>query len=117
MSLIEWHQRLSSNFQTLRQCRVANSGTPLFALEHGLAQQELSILESEIRAYIQKYSPTENSWLPWIVYSAELGYRYVGLEYWQTFEAETVGWRERGSREWIRAKFKKFRSEERRVGK
>jgi hypothetical protein len=111
MSLIEWHQRLSSNFQALRQCRVANSGTPLFALEHGLAQQELSKLESEIRAYIQKYSPTENSWLPWIVYSAELGYRYVGLEYWQTFEAETVGWRERGSREWIRAKFKTFEND------
>lgn len=111
MSLIGWHQRLSSNFQALHQSRRANSRTPIFALEHGLAQPELSELEREVRAYIQKYTPTENSWLPWIVYSAELGYRYVGLEYWQTFEAETVGWRERGSRDWIRAKFKKFEND------
>src|SRR6185369_2699072 len=111
MSLIGWHQRLSSNFQALHQSRQANSRTPIFALEHGLAQPELSELEREVRAYIQKYTPTENSWLPWIVYSAELGYRYVGLEYWQTFEAETIGWRERGSRDWIRSKFKKFEND------
>jgi hypothetical protein len=111
MSLIGWHQRLGSNFHALHQSRRANSRTPIFALEHGLAQPELSELEREVRAYIQKYTPTENSWLPWIVYSAELGYRYVGLEYWQTFEAETVGWRERGSRDWIRSKFKKFEND------
>jgi hypothetical protein len=109
MSLIEWHERLSANFRRLHESRTANAGGPIFALEHGLSQQELSQLENDVRAYIQKYPPTENSWLTWIIYAAELGYRYVGLEYWQTFEAETVGWTERGrGRNWIRNKFKLF---------
>lgn len=109
MSLIAWHDQLSTQFQSLHQERMSNGGGPIFALEHGLSQQEISQLEDDVRAYIQNYRPTDNHWLSWIVYAAELGYKYVGQEYWQTFEAETVGWRERGrGRDWIRNKFKKF---------
>jgi hypothetical protein len=46
--------------------------------------------------------------LPWIVYAAEIGYRYEGDEYWQTFEAETPGWLEFGHRSWIRDRFMDF---------
>lgn len=109
MSLIAWHDRLSSQFQSLHQERVSHGGGPIFALEHGLSQQEVSQLENDARDYIQKYRPTDSHWLSWIVYASELGYKYVGQEYWQTFEAETVGWREQGrGRDWIRNKFRKF---------
>lgn len=109
MSLIAWHDRLSSQFQSLHQERIADGGGPIFALEHGLSQQEITQLEEDLRAYIQQFSPTDNHWLAWIVYAAELGYKFVGQEYWQTFEADTSGWRERGrGRDWIRNKFKKF---------
>ncbi|MDX6528507.1 MAG: hypothetical protein QOH41_797 [Blastocatellia bacterium] len=109
MSLIAWHDRLSSQFQSLHQERILNGGGPIFALEHGLSQQEVSELENDVCAYIQNYRPTDSHWLSWIVYAAELGYKYVGQEYWQTFEADTAGWRERGrGRDWIRNKFKKF---------
>src|ERR1044071_2995645 len=106
MSLISWHERLNTQFRSVLATRSGNGGGPIFALEHGLNSKEISALESDIRSYISEASPTDSYWLPWIVYAAELGYRYIGHEYWQTFEAETDGWRERGrGREWIRAKF------------
>lgn len=44
------------------------------------------------------------------MYAAEIGYRYRGDEYWPVFEAETPGWRRRGSvgREYIRRKYELF---------
>lgn len=112
MSLISWHERLNTQFRSVLATRSGNGGGPIFALEHGLNSKEISALESDIRSYISEASPTDSYWLPWIVYAAELGYRYIGHEYWQTFEAETDGWRERGrGREWIRAKFKKFEND------
>jgi hypothetical protein len=108
MSLITWHDRLHTHFQELHQERTAEGGL-VFILEHGLSLTEIEQLEADIRTYIQNYLPTDKHWLPWIVYAAELGYNYVGQEYWQTFEASTVGWRERGrERDWVRDKFKKF---------
>lgn len=108
MNLITWHDRLHQHFQELHQERAAE-GSPAFVLEHGFSLADIEQLEADIRAYIQKYPPTDKHWLPWIVYAAELGYNYVGQEYWQSFEASTVGWRELGrGRDWIRDKFKKF---------
>jgi hypothetical protein len=111
MNLVTWHDRLHKHFQELRQERVAEGG-PVFVLEHGLNSTEIEQLEADIRAYIEKYSPNGKHWFPWIVYAAELGYKYVGHEYWQTFEASTVGWRERGrERDWVRDKFREFERE------
>lgn len=109
MNLVKkWHDRLHTHFQELRQERVAEGGL-VFVLEHGLNSTEIEQLEADIRAYIEKHSPTDKHWIPWIVYAAELGYKYVGYEYWQTFEARTTGWRERGvERDWIRDKFREF---------
>jgi hypothetical protein len=112
MSLISWHDRLSTQFRSLQTRRSTEGGGPIFALEHGLNAKEIAALELDVRSHIRESSPTDRHWLPWIVYAAELGYKYIGQEYWQSFEADTVGWRERGrGREWIRAKFKKFESE------
>jgi hypothetical protein len=112
MSLIAWHDRLSTQFRSLQTRRSSEGGGPIFALEHSLTPQEISTLDLDVRGYIRGSSPSEAHWLPWIVYAAELGYQYIGHEYWQTFEADTAGWRERGrGREWIRAKFKKFEND------
>jgi hypothetical protein len=108
MNLVTWHDELHTHFQELSQERATEGGL-VFVLEHGLALKEVVQLEDDIRTYIQNYPPTDKHWLPWIVYAAELGYNYVGQEYWQTFEARTVGWLERGrERHWVRDKFRKF---------
>lgn len=108
MNLVVWHERLAKHFEELHLARSV-LGNPVFVLEHGFCPEEIDRFEADIQAYIQKYSPTDKHWLPWIVYAAELGYKYVGHEYWQTFEASTVGWRSRGrERDWVRDKFRKF---------
>jgi hypothetical protein len=112
MSLIAWHDRLRTQFQSLQTTRHAEDGGPIFALEHGLTPQEIASLDLDIHSHIRESSPSNTHWLPWIVYAAELGYKYIGHEYWQTFEADTDGWRERGrGRDWIRAKFKEFEND------
>ena len=45
-----------------------------------------------MRVDIAYRRPSRAHALVWIVYSSELGYRYSGDEYWQTFERETPGW-------------------------
>lgn len=108
MSLITWHDRLHQHFQELHQERIL-VGTSVFALEHGLSLPQLEELQADIRAYIQKYSPTDKHWLPWIVHAAELGYKYDGHEYWGPFKESTVGWHERGrDPHWVRDKFREF---------
>src|SRR5947209_542900 len=108
MSLITWHDRLHKHFQELHQERTLVS-IGVFALEHGLSLTEVEELQADIRAYIQKYSPTDKHWLPWIVHAAELGYKYDGHEYWRPFKASTVGWHERGrDPHWVRDKFREF---------
>ena len=107
MSLAEWHDRLEVHFHKLHQERSKEVRRPLFALEHDLSEQELEQLKKDIRAYIRRYSPNKH-WLPWIVYAAELGYDYIGYEYWQSFEESTEGWIQYGDRYYLRDNFKKF---------
>ena len=107
-----WQTRLSLHFATLRDSRRA-SGTEgsLFALEHGLTEPEVSGLEEAVRAHIASRAPSRDHWLVWVVYSAELGYRYAGDEYWQTFEQETPGWVVNGDRYRIRDFYRRFERE------
>lgn len=107
MSLAEWHERLHVHFRDLHQERVQEGGKPVFALEHGLDGGEIAALKDDVRAYIKSYRPNKH-WFPWIVYAAELGYDYIGYEYWQTFEESTYGWLEHGNRYYLRDKFKTF---------
>ena len=83
----------------------------MFALEHGLAEPEIDAVAHAVRAYIASKAPSWDHRLPWIVYAAELGYRYSGNEYWQTFEAATPGWTARGDRSWIRKCYYWFQRE------
>lgn len=97
------------HFAALRdQRRAASKELPVFGLEHGLHPSEVEQLESAIRHHIGSLQPSSSHELPWIVYSSEIGYRFSGDEYWQTFERETPGWIERGSRYWIRECYRRF---------
>ena len=107
--LDHWHARLASHFEALAARRHSGSGTPpVFALEHGLEDAEIDLLSRTVRTYIGSRVPSWQHRLPWIVYAAEFGYGYSGNEYWQTFEAETPGWKTRGDRYWIRKCYRWF---------
>ena len=109
MSLSAWQTRLEEHFSRLNRERSAvNKEAPIFGLEHGLSADELKLLKGEIRTHIASAPPSDRWSLPWIVYASELGYRYVGDEYWQTFEQETPGWSVHGDRDWIRDCYRSF---------
>lgn len=108
MSLIEWHRRLEAHFTELRATRTSRRGpdSPIFALEHGLSEAEVTELAREIRA--PDAVPMADNALGWIVYATELGYAYTGDEYWQTFEETTPYWVLQGHPHWIRDRFEWF---------
>ncbi|WP_437984768.1 hypothetical protein [Sorangium sp. So ce117] len=106
MDLRGWNLRLATHFGELARAR---KDIPIFALEHGLTPDDVQELSAAIRTHIRLWTPSRDHALAWIAYAAELGYRYAGDEYWQTFEAETPGWTERGDRGWIRDVFVAFR--------
>ena len=112
MELRDWQQRLACHFNALRGIKnQIAEGFPIFALEHGLDSQEIYSLETALRVHVAEHRPSEEHALVWVVYSSELGYRYAGDEYWQTFEQETPGWRDHESRYWLRACFRSFQRE------
>jgi hypothetical protein len=107
--LTAWQERFQKHFESLRRTRSASIGDkPVFALEHGLEPADLQALTADIKNHIAKAAPSDHQSLPWIVYAAELGYRYAGDEYWQTFELETTGWKKYGDRDWLRDRFRAF---------
>lgn len=109
MSVESWNTRLKEHFEELHQQRVLSKiNWPIFGLEHGLSFQEVSALQADIREYISKLTLSINHALPWVVYATEIGYRYEGYEYWQTFEEQTPGWEYHGDRYWLRNCFTSF---------
>ena len=106
------HGRLEAHFRALRQRRDEQvSGRPIFALEHGLSEPEVALMKMEVCSAVRRGQLPRDAWLPFVVYAAEMGYEYSGDEYWQTFEARTPSWAERGDRQYIRRKFREFRTE------
>jgi hypothetical protein len=104
------HGRLEAHFGSLRTRRDDRGrGAPIFALEHGLSEAELALLTAEVQLAVRRGQLPEKSWLPFVVYAAEVGYKYSGDEYWQTFEAQTPHWVENGDRYYIRRKFLQFK--------
>ena len=107
------HQRLEMHFAALRTRRDQEAGPsfPVFALEHGLTDAELTLLTSTVRQAVQRRNLSRAAWLPYVIYAAEIGYEYSGDEYWQTFTARTPGWADdTWSRDYIRTNFNKFAS-------
>jgi hypothetical protein len=107
MSLEKWQENLDFHFHRLMGERPAE--IPIFGLEHGLNEDDLEHLKTEIREYAVRGSPFNAHQLPWIVYASELGYRYAGDEYWQTFEQSTPGWQSPKDRYWLRGCFHSFK--------
>ena len=112
VELKEWQERLATHFAALRERRSGNGpARPVFGLEHGLDSSEVRALEDAVRANIAYRRPSRAHSLVWIVYSSELGYRYSGDEFWQTFERETTGWVVNGDRHLIRSFYLQFHRE------
>jgi hypothetical protein len=111
-SLGAFHRRLHAHFSLLRERRDAVSpGRPIFALEHGLDLEEREALATTVRMAIERGDHPRHEWMPHVIYATELGYAYTGDEYWQTFEAESPGWKDLGDRSYIRRKFRAFADE------
>src|SRR6266511_6043785 len=103
------HDRLDRHFGALRSVRNAHGGTiPIFALEHGLSDAELVLLRAEVCSAVRRAELSRNTWLPFVVYAAEIGYGYSGDEYWPTFESRTPSWASHGDRHYIRRHFRQF---------
>jgi hypothetical protein len=102
-----WQGRLENHFKNLAASR--NSGEfPLFAMEHGLTQEDLRQSTDLLHSSLLREDRPSRHWLVWVVYATELGYDYDGEEYWQTFEDRTPLWRDRASRGQLRDWFHKF---------
>lgn len=84
----------------------------MFALEHDLGDAELDMLKNAVRSGINGFwlHHFSKTWLPFVVYAAEMGYGYEGDEYWTTFSNETPHWTEK-ERSTIRDWFRRFASE------
>ena len=103
------HDRLDRHFAALRAVRDAHGSTiPIFALEHGLADADLALLRAEVCSAVRRAELPRDTWLPFIVYAAEIGYGYSGDEYWPTFESRTPSWDTYGDRHYIRRHFRQF---------
>src|SRR5690348_4466971 len=107
ISLEEWQNRVDKHFTKLSRTR-ADSGLPIFALEHDLTEAELTEVCDSLRERLSLGLRLEPHWLLWVIYATELGYDYDGNEYWFSFEERTPRWRDRGSRAHIRRSFSKF---------
>jgi len=109
MPLKEWQERMETHFAQLASAR-SQSGFPLFALEHGLTEDEVEEIGGLVRSRLAGDLWLASHWLVWVVYATELGYDYYGDEYWPSFEERTPQWRERGSRNQLRTWFSKFQT-------
>lgn len=100
-----WQARLEEHFLALASRR--SPGHAVFGLEHGLDSTELAEVLSLVRSQAGSPDGLRRHWLLWIVHASELGYRFAGDEYWQTFQVETPEWSHE-SRHLVRQIFEKF---------
>lgn len=87
--------RLHLHFQALHEeRRLLNPPGPVFALEHGLGSAEFSLLEASVRGAVASGFGTayRACWLPFVVYAADVGYDYIGKDFWPPFASRTPGW-------------------------
>ncbi len=90
--LKHFHERLDVHFRALRKEReqLAPPG-PVLTLEHGLGPAEFDLLKSAVRAAVAAGfgSVYRMWWLPFVVYAADVGYDYIGKDYWPPFAERT----------------------------
>lgn len=105
-SLAEWQQMLVVHFTVLSKNRKEKS-ISVFALEHGLKPAQIKIISSRLADDHRLNGINKSYWLLWVIYSTELGYEYIGDQYWISFEDKLRYW-EQSHREIIRWAFKEF---------
>ncbi len=111
-SLDQWQERLQSHFAQLASLR-SSSDVPLFALEHGLTEDEFNEITNLLHAQLEDGWKLGRHWLLWVVYATEMGYDYDGGEFWPSFEQRTPRWREpitSTRRNQLRTWFSRFQS-------
>lgn len=111
--LEHFHSVLAGHFGDLRDRRAKlTTRSPVFALEHDLSEEDLGLLKGAVRDAIKSHylSRYRTTWLPFVVYAAEVGYGYEGDEYWSTFSALTPRWTSQ-ERSTLRDWFVRFSSE------
>ena len=110
MTLSALHERLDAHFRALAETRQRLPNSPgVYAIEHGLAQGDLSVLGDAIESWISQARPSQEHRLPFVVYTTEVGYRYEGDEYWPTLERRAPGWERRVGRAYVRSIFRWFK--------
>lgn len=105
-----WQLRLQSHFATLA-AKSNICGRPIFAIEHGLNSAEIDELQSVARTVLALDGLRSDHWLLWVVYAAEYGYRFDGLQFWEDFSEQTPNWYLKGDRKRIRDWFRRFQSD------
>lgn len=110
MTIADWTARLAGHFSALHASRP--DGRPVFALEHGLSADDQDHLARAVHDRVRSGALTTADRLPLVVYSAEMGYSFDGLEFWGSFADATPGWSMLWTvdrrRRWIRDAFHHF---------
>ena len=112
MTLNGWQERLSTYFAALRSTLdAAGNSRPIFALEHDLNPAEYDDLVAGLREHTNSSGPATRHYYAWSVYAAEIGYKFKGDEYWQTFAEDLPGWKTSEDRDSIKDAFYSFQKQ------
>lgn len=106
-ALDPWQERLERHFSELSASRE-ETGLPVFALEHGLCDDELAEIAELLRRALRSGQRLRTHWLAWVIHATEQGYGYEDLEYWISFEENMPHWRQRGSPQLLKSFFSNF---------
>jgi hypothetical protein len=112
MTLNGWQERLSTYFAALRSTLdAAGNSRPIFALEHDLNPAEYDDLVAGLREHTNSSGPATRHCYAWSIYAAEIGYKFKGDEYWQTFAEDLPGWKTNEGRDCIKDAFYSFQKQ------
>lgn len=111
-----FHELLDAHFRALHERRRSlDVPAPVFALEHGLGEADLKLLQEAVVAAHRERLLTRASsrwWLPLVVHAAEVGYIYDGVEFWPIYAKATPSWYDgEYERDRVRDWFRKFAAE------
>lgn len=109
MNLAGFQQKLTDRYNRLRHLR-ASENYPVYAIEHGFSPEEITTAMSLLGESYSAYNCISDAyWLVWAAAAAEVGYKYDGTEYWDTFRQTIPQWLDRtGDRNKIREFYQKF---------
>lgn len=82
---------------------------PVYAIEHGLASEQIQALRSAASQTYRNYGLSRTHLLVWTALAAEAGYNYSGEEYWPELASTKFEWRSNQDRTQLRDFFIDFR--------